>query len=188
MRFGSSKVGDSKQFHYDVIKKQEWQVNLLYTDTDSLIYEIYCDDIYAWMKSNIELFDTSDYPLDNPYEIPRLNKKITLKMKDECHGSIIREFFALRAKLYAFQTEDKLVQMIAKGIQYNILQRNITYKDYYDSLEHGTVKTCQQNIIQSRDHHLYTLTNEKVAIDPYDDKRVQINKYETLPYGHKDTL
>ena len=113
-------------------------------------------------------------------------------MKDECHRSIIREFIALKAKLYASlnrrRTEDRLLQMIAKGIQYNILQRNITYKDYYDSLEHGTVRTCQQKIIQSRDRHLYTLTNEKVAIDPYDDKRVQTNKYETLPYGHKDTL
>ena len=34
---------EMQQFHYDVIKKQEWQANLLYTDTDSLIYEIYCD-------------------------------------------------------------------------------------------------------------------------------------------------
>lgn len=91
-----------QMFHYDVIQTQDWVANLLYTDTDSLIYEIYHDDVYEWMKSNIHHFDTSDYPVNNVWGIPRINKKIVLKMKDECHGKIIREFIGVRPKLYAY--------------------------------------------------------------------------------------
>lgn len=32
------------------------------------------DDFYADMKANIERFDTSDYPNENVYSIPRVNK------------------------------------------------------------------------------------------------------------------
>ena len=90
---------EMQHFHYDVIQKQNWIANLLYTDTDSLIYEIYHQDIYEWIKNNIHHFDTSDYAENNPYHIPRVNKKVTLKMKDESNGIIIREFIAQRPKL-----------------------------------------------------------------------------------------
>jgi len=33
----------------------------MYTDTDSLIYYIECDDAYETMKCDIARFDTSDY-------------------------------------------------------------------------------------------------------------------------------
>ena len=45
---------------------------ILYTDTDSLIYHIRCDDIYETMKHNIDRFDTSDYPIHNAYNMPRV--------------------------------------------------------------------------------------------------------------------
>jgi len=34
---------------------------VMYTDTDSLIYNIECDDVYEIMKRDISRFDTSDY-------------------------------------------------------------------------------------------------------------------------------
>jgi len=36
---------------------------------------IECDDVYDVMKRDINKFDTSDYPTDNAYGIPLVNKK-----------------------------------------------------------------------------------------------------------------
>ena len=49
------------QFHYNVIHKNfENSYNLLYSDTDSLIYSINHEDIYEWIKQNKDYFDLSD--------------------------------------------------------------------------------------------------------------------------------
>jgi hypothetical protein len=50
------------EFHYDVIDKQFGnKAKLIYSDTDSFIYEIEHEDIYKWQKDNEnEWFDLSD--------------------------------------------------------------------------------------------------------------------------------
>jgi len=47
----------------------------MYTDTDSFIYLIECDDVYEIMKRDISRFDTSNYTVDNVYGILFANKK-----------------------------------------------------------------------------------------------------------------
>jgi len=45
------------------------QCKVMYTDTDSLIYLIECDDVYDIMKRDISRFDTNDFAVDNAYDI-----------------------------------------------------------------------------------------------------------------------
>ena len=89
------------QFHYEYMKpKYDCNAKLLFTDTDSLCYEIKTNDIYHDMLEDKELFDTSEYAQDHPlYSIG--NKKVLGKMKDETHGIPIQEFIGLRPKMYS---------------------------------------------------------------------------------------
>ena len=50
-------------FHYNVMKrKYDDKIKLLFTDTDSLCYEIETEDVYEDMKSNAQHYDFSEYP------------------------------------------------------------------------------------------------------------------------------
>ena len=54
-------------FHYGHIKtKYGNDAQLCFTDTDSLLYDVKCNDIYQDMKLDTNMFDFSDYPADHP--------------------------------------------------------------------------------------------------------------------------
>ncbi|XP_025162454.1 uncharacterized protein LOC112590375 [Harpegnathos saltator] len=64
------------EFHHEYMSPlYQNRCKVMYTDTDSLIYHIQCDDIFEHMKRDISKFDTSDYSADNVYGIPLANKK-----------------------------------------------------------------------------------------------------------------
>ena len=53
-------------FYYNKLLKQYGKnVDLLYTDTDSLLLEIKTENVYKNMERNIEEYDTSDFPEDH---------------------------------------------------------------------------------------------------------------------------
>src|SRR6266516_3049321 len=95
----------SKLLMYDFIKPLYGEkVNLLFTDTDSLCYEIQTDDIYEDMLKHKDKFDFSEYPKNHKcYD--ETNKKVIGKFKDEAKGQIITEFIGLRPKLYSYTVE-----------------------------------------------------------------------------------
>ena len=86
-------------FHYNFIKKH-FDAELLFTDTDSLTYEIKSEDVYEEFFKHKHLFDFSNYPKDSKF-FDETNKKVIGKMKDESEGKIIGEFVGLKSKMYS---------------------------------------------------------------------------------------
>ena len=54
------------EFHYNYIKRK-FSANLLFTDTDSLVYEIETKDVYEDFYEDKNLFNFSDYPLASKF-------------------------------------------------------------------------------------------------------------------------
>ena len=55
-------------FHYDYVKKKYGsKARLLFTDTDSLTYEIETNDTYQDFWNDKDKFDNSNYPENSPY-------------------------------------------------------------------------------------------------------------------------
>ena len=76
-------------FHYNNIKqKYKENAELLFTDTDSLMYEITTEDFYKNISPDVdEKFDTSNFEKDHISGIPTgVNKKVIGMMKDEAGG------------------------------------------------------------------------------------------------------
>lgn len=93
---GMSILDLSKTFHYKYIKKNYGEkAMLLFTDTDSLTYEIEANDVYRDFWIDKDKFDNSDYPEGSPY-FDKTNKKVIGKFKDEAAGVPICEFVGLR--------------------------------------------------------------------------------------------
>ena len=70
-------------FHYGYMKKKyDSSAQLLFTDTDSLCYEIHTDNVYQDMYDNKEYFDLSDMKLEKFKDEKKIKKSlVNLKMR-----------------------------------------------------------------------------------------------------------
>ena len=117
-------------FHYHYIKKKyDNRARLLFTDTDSLTYEIEAEDFW----NDKDMFDNSDYPESSPYYC-NVNKKIIGKLKDEACGIPITEFIGLKSRMYSYVKDNEKGGKTAKGIKKNIIKNNIKHEDYKNTL------------------------------------------------------
>ena len=175
-------------FHYNYIKsKYEDKAKLLFTDTDSLMYEIETEDFYKDISEDVkDRFDTSDYPENHPSGIPTgINKKVLGMMKDEAAGKIIKEFVGLRSKLYSFVMDDWGEIKKCKGIKKQVVERSIRHEHYKTCLTTGKELLRKQNILRSYEHEVYTEEVNKVALSALDDKRYILSDgMHTLAWGH----
>ena len=94
-------------FHYNYIRKKYTnRARLLFTDMDSLTYEIEPEDVYKDFWNDKDMFDNSDYPESSPYHC-NVNKKIIGKFKDEACGILITEFIGLKSKMYSYVKDNE---------------------------------------------------------------------------------
>ena len=175
-------------FHYKyIIPKYGNKAKLLFTDTDSFLYEIQTEDFYKDISGDVkDRFDTSDYPEGHPSGIPTgVNKKVLGMFKDEAAGKNITEFVGLRAKLYSYKMEEGKENKKCKGIKKAVVEKSISHEDYKTCLKTGKEQLRRQNIIRSYEHTLYTEEINKVALSAADDKRYLLkDSYDTLAWGH----
>lgn len=175
-------------FHYEHMLKEhpKENVKICYMDTDSLIYDVKCDDIYEEIKKHSDLFDTSNYPENNQFNIQLKNKKVVGKWKDENAGRIMTAFCGLRSKQYATQVEGVDADKKAKGVKRCVVKNKLTFEDYKNTCLNKTVKTVQQCLIQSSKHNVYTVLQSKTALSHNDTKRyiIEDGTNETYAWGH----
>lgn len=178
------------EFHYNFMLNEfdYKKCKLQYTDTDSFIYKIQCDDVYALIKNNINRFDTSDYPENNSYGIKLLNKKVPGLMKDECNGNPIAEFVGLRSKMYSIRiasNDEETTIKKAKGVKQNVINKKIDFDSYFNCLIDKINFVDAQCTIKSKLHKVYSIEQTKTMLDPFDDKRkICENQIETIAWGH----
>ena len=175
-------------FHYKMKKRYGNDAKLLFTDTDSLCYHIKTADWYNDIRDDVEkYYDTSNYPVNHPAGLPRVNKKVIGLMKDEAGGKVIDEFCGNRAKSYCFTIDGVSPNggKKCKGIKKGVIKKHLTMDDYKNCVLGGVVKRTSQTTLRSRKHMIYTENVCKVALSPYDDKRVLLdNNINTVPIGY----
>ena len=173
-------------FHFCYIKEKYGnKAELLFTDTDSLMYEIETNDFYKDISKDIKKkFDTSDYPEKHESGIKTgVNKKVIGKFKDEAAGKQITHFVGLRAKLYCYKIEGEEKKK-CKGLKKVVVKKEISFEDYKNCLFSEKEEMREMNIIRSDSHDIYSIKVNKIALSANDDKRIIAeNKINTFAIG-----
>ena len=172
-------------FHYNYMKqKYGSKAKLLFTDTDSLTYEIETNDVYQDFWKNKEKFDNSDYSQDSQY-FDKTNKKVIGKFKDEAAGVPITDFVGLKSKMYSYMKDNDKGGKTAKGIKKNIIKKNITHENYKNVLFNNEQMYHTIKSIRSNKHQLGSYELNKVSLSCFDDKRyIHNNGVASYAYGH----
>ena len=173
--FSVLKLSKMCEFHYEKMLKQYDNINLCFTDTDSLLYDIIYpfvateeervrQSIYLDMAEHVDDYDFSAYSKDHPL-FSNMNKKVIGKFKDELNGRPLEEFIGVLPKCYIllFHGEVKDTKVVherlvekqtAKGTTKSVKKRYLRHKHYKNTLQKLDTLIVRQNIIKSRNHGL----------------------------------
>jgi len=172
--------------HYKLFKDYyQDKINLIYTDTDSLIYEIktdkYNEDLANYFAP---IMDFSNFDKNHPL-FSEKNKKLIGYLKSEYGEKIMNEFVGLKSKLYSILYDEKSNKKTAKGLQKTILNKYINHEQYRNVILSNKLFSSSMNRIQSKEHHLQTIELTKLIFQPFDDKRYILEDgINTIPFGH----
>ena len=171
--------------HCNYIKmKYGNRARLLFTDTDSLTYEIEAEDVYKDFWNDKDMFDNSDYPENSPYYC-NANKKAIGKFKDEACEVPIVGFIGLKSKMYSYVQDNEKGGKIAKGSKKNVFKNNIKHKDYKNVLLNNEQLHHKMKTIRSQKHQLRSYEINKVSLSCFDDKHyIHDNGINSYAYGH----
>ena len=154
-------------FHYNYFKVI-YDIELLFTDTDSLVYKVEdADDVYERVYSDKYLFDFSNYSRDSRF-YDGSKKKVIGKMKNEIGGKVIFEFIGLKSKMHSLITVDDEEKTKAKGLSKKL---GLKYSEFFYVLFDKKIVRHNMKRIQAKKHRLGTYDVCKVSLLCFDDKR-----------------
>jgi hypothetical protein len=192
------------------------RLKLCYMDTDSFfIHFLNTKNLLCEMKELEEdlngrqpitragqgVFDFSslDPKLDPEYFNP-VNQKEPFMFKIETGSHVIKEFVALRAKMYSYKVMDRhahktKVHKKAKGIPGGCHDS----LNFDECLQTGVSQYCSFTRIASKEKQNYTATftkksltgplhNDKRVIYVYDNEETRTRRFETFAIGHYKTF
>ena len=172
------------EFHYNYIKRK-FGANLLFTDTNSLVYEIETNDVYEDFYEEKDLFDLCDYSKDWKIFDP-VNKKMIDKMKEEFKGKIITEFVGSKSKMYSLVTVHNEETKKAKGVNRNVV-KIFRHEKFVSALFNKNLIWYKMKRIESKLHQVGTYNNCKISLSCVDDKRCILgDRISSSAYFHKD--
>lgn len=175
-------------FYYNYLKAKYLDaLTLCYSDTDSFLVHIVCEDPYQDMAKDKHLYDCSDFDRGHIC-FSEENKKTPGKMKDEYSGKIIDEVVCLRPKMYSIKMGDagEKSKLVGKGIPRVILKNRLTHEEYKKSLFENKKSRATAHLIQSERHNIFTKEVNKLALNPIGvTKRVLLkDNITSVPLGY----
>jgi len=174
-------------FHYGSVKLWFENAQLLFTDTDSLAYEVLDDDVYETMNNHITEFDTSDFSRDH-FLYADFNRKRLGKMKDECNGTPIVHFIGLSPKMYSIEAGN-MYKRTAKGVKKSVIKSQLHHSVYKQVFYSNKKLYLDMNFIRSKDHNLFSIDIRKSGLHCFDSKRyISEDGINTLSHGHYKLL
>ena len=150
-------------FRYKFIIRK-FNTRFLFTDTDSLCYDLHENNPYKKMCKYKELFDLSNFPVSKYY--CNVNKKVVCKVKDEYGGKKIVKFVGLKSKMYSIVDESNNEKSTNKGDN-----AFLEFQNFRDTLFKKKILSHTMRGISSRNHNLGTYETSKISISCFDDKR-----------------
>ena len=164
-------------FHYNFMITK-FNTRLLFTDTDSLCYELYEKNPHKKMYKYKELLDLSNLRVSSIYYCSN-NKKVLGKMKDKSAGKSILKFAGLKYSILGKSKKEKITTKCHKSFT--------DFQEFYDTLFKKKILRHTMRRIESKNHNLGTYETNKRSLSCFDDKRYILkNGINILAYGHKD--
>jgi hypothetical protein len=184
-----SKTCMSDFYHNSLRKFDGDRVNLLYTDTDSLVLNIATDDVFEDLQ-HPDLNSQFDFHKSkrNHNDVPYMTVgKMKLEFGPDQH---LEEWIGVTNKVYAIKVaESDTVKTTSKGFRMaNSLEALEIYKDAVFSKTHQLVPVTS---IQSKNQRIFTLQQTKVGANPsFGEKRYALEpdhvgrRYNSVPFGY----
>ena len=134
---------------------RKFNTKLLFTDADSLCYEIYEKNPYKKMYKYKEVFDLSNFPVRSKYYCSD-NEKVPGKMKDQYCGKSILKFVGLKSKMYLILDQSNNEKITSKG--HNGF---IEFQEFHNTLFKKKILRHTMRRIGSKNHNLGTYETNK---------------------------
>jgi hypothetical protein len=175
--------------YYNVIRPAlNNRVEVSFTDTDSLNLCVGGMNRGEALDKLHMLMDYSNYDAEHPrFNTTRQNQ--LGYWKDELKGKVLREFVGLASKTYAMRVggDDAgnavSMQSKCKGVKKGY-RKGIPFAEYKKCVINIDQVRVKQYRIQSRNHTITTVSQERLAFSSFDDKRYILPcGVHTLAYG-----